>query len=143
MYDWYLEYFAKSQPANTLWPIVLDADDIMTNPALVCQYATTIGMDPAKLKSVWDPYVPQSMSLDEQLVSKLAVTINASSGVIRSKAALDLDLDVKAREWRVEFGEEEGKRLERFVRNAMPDYQFMVSRKLTLETAKIPDVASL
>jgi hypothetical protein len=32
----------------------------------------------------------------------------------------------------VEFGEETGIHLEKLVRDAMPDYEFMLSRKLTL-----------
>lgn len=132
MYDWYLEYFTKAQPTNTVWPIVLDADDVMTNPALVRHYATVIGMDPTKLKFAWDPFRPEAISLREELISKLTVTINASKGVIESKAALGLDLDVKAQEWKEEFGDKEGLRLERLVREAMPDYEFMLSRKLRL-----------
>jgi hypothetical protein len=55
MYDWYIEYFKREKPANTLWPIVLDADDIMTNPELVRHYAKLIRMDPTKLKFTWAP----------------------------------------------------------------------------------------
>ncbi|KAE9364026.1 hypothetical protein N431DRAFT_448566 [Stipitochalara longipes BDJ] len=132
MYDWYLEYFAKAQPTNTMWPIVLDADDVMTNRDLVRHYATLIGMDSAKLQFTWEPFIPEAMSLREELISKLTVTINASTGVIESKAGLGLDLDTKAQEWKEEFGEEEGKKLEKLVREAMPDYEFMLSRKLKL-----------
>jgi hypothetical protein len=133
MYDWYLEYFKKAEPTNTFWPAVLDADDIMTRPELVRRYAALIGMDPTKLKFSWDPATKlEAEGLRESLISKLTITINASAGVIESKAWAGLDLDTKAQEWRVEFGEEEGMKIEKLVRDAMPDYEFMLSRKLTL-----------
>lgn len=133
MYDWYLEYFKKAKPTSTLWPIVLDADDVMTNPQLVRHYATLIGMDPAKMKFSWDPATKtESLAMRESMISKLTTTINGSAGVLKEKAWVGLNLDTKAQEWRVEFGEEEGRRIEKLVGEAMPDYEFMLSRKLTL-----------
>ena len=43
-----------------------------------------------------------------------------------------MNLDTKIRQWKVEFGEEEGIKLDKLVRAAMPDYEYMLSRNLTL-----------
>jgi hypothetical protein len=136
MYDWYLEYFKKEKPENKLWPIVLDADDVMSNPELVRHYATLVGMDPSKLKFSW-PVTSKtdSMGLPEPgalLVSKLYTTIDKSTGIVGGKTWDGVDLATKALAWKEEFGEEEGKKIEKLVREAMPDYEFMLSRKLTL-----------
>jgi hypothetical protein len=133
MYDWYIEYLKRERPTNTLWPIVLDADDIMTNPELVRHYAKLIGMDPTKLKFTWAPgTTPKSVGLRETLVGHMTTTINASAGIVEGKTSAGLDLDTKISQWKVEFGEETGIHLEKLVRDAMPDYEFMLSRKLTL-----------
>src|SRR5450756_1416667 len=103
MYDWYLEYFKKETPTNTVWPVVLDADDIMTSPELVRHYAALIGMDPTRLKFSWAPATQieaASLAMRESLVSILTTTINASAGVMKEKAWAGLDLDIKVREWR-------------------------------------------
>jgi hypothetical protein len=62
----------------------------------------------------------------------MTTTINASAGIVEGKTSAGLDLDTKISQWKVEFGEEVGIQLEELVRDAMPDYEFMLSRKVTL-----------
>lgn len=133
MYDWYIEYFKREKPTNTLWPIVLDADDIMTNPELVRHYAKLIGLDPTKLKFTWAPgTTPKLDGAPETMASLMTTTISASAGIVEGKTSAGMDLDTKMSQWKVEFGEEEGIKLDKLVRAAMPDYEYMLSRKLTL-----------
>ena len=116
MCDWYLEYFKKTQPTNTVWPIVLDADDVLMNQDLVCHYATIITKDPTKLKFEWEQSNIDSLNLRESLMSKMHVTINSSTGITKSKAVLGLDMGAKAKERREKFGKDEGDRIEKLVR---------------------------
>ncbi|KAK4040451.1 hypothetical protein C8A01DRAFT_35591 [Parachaetomium inaequale] len=129
LYDFYRAHFG----ADSAWPVVLDADDIMTQPALVAKYAGLAGLDPAKLVFEWDR-VPEDklkqMTQDQQV---MLGSILASSKVDVSKVAGDIDIAAEAVKWRAEFGEEGGANLERWVREAMPDYLAMHSRRLRLD----------
>lgn len=59
LYDFYVENLSDAQAKVTIdgrevrFPIVLDADDIMTDPELVKFYASILGMDVSKLKFSW------------------------------------------------------------------------------------------
>lgn len=133
IYDWYTDYFKREEPTNNLWPIVLDADDVMTNPELVRHYAKLIGMDPTKLRFTWAPgTTPEGVAARESLISQMTATINASVGIVEGKTWAGMDLDTKLRQWKMEFGEKEGIKLDKLVRDSMPDYEYMLSRKLTL-----------
>ncbi|KAK3290206.1 uncharacterized protein B0H64DRAFT_332807 [Chaetomium fimeti] len=117
---------------DSTWPIVLDADDIMVNPELVTKYAALAGLEPEKLRFSWE-------KASEEQVAKMAPpnrvmlsSINASSKVDMSKVAGAIDIDAEAVKWRVEFGEEGGRNLEKWVRDAMPDYLDLHAKRLRL-----------
>jgi hypothetical protein len=129
LYDFYRAHFG----AGSAWPVVLDADDIMTQPELVGKFAGLAGLDPSKLVFEWDR-VPEEklkqMSQDQQVMMG---SIHASSKIDKSKVAGDVDIATEAVKWRAEFGEEGGANLERWVREAMPYYLEMHSRRLRLD----------
>ncbi|KAJ4130520.1 hypothetical protein NW754_009571 [Fusarium falciforme] len=89
-------------------PLVLDADDMMTSPELMLKYARLTGLDPDKLR------------------------FSASDSVNLNKVASNLDVAEKAAKWRAEFGDEDGSKLESWVRAAMPDYEYMRSKRLKI-----------
>jgi hypothetical protein len=103
----------------------------MTNSELVRHSAKLIGMDPTKLKFTWAPgTTPKLVGAPKTLVSQMTTTISASAGIFEGKIWAGMDLDTKISQWKVEFGEEEGIKLDKLVRDAMPDYEYMLSRKL-------------
>lgn len=61
---------------------------------------------------------------------RMLSTISASSGIITGKTWINLDIDTGAKKWKEEFGEQEGENVERLVRAAMPDYEFMKAKRL-------------
>ncbi|KAI2635955.1 hypothetical protein GGS21DRAFT_542842 [Xylaria nigripes] len=124
LYDFYLDYFGE----GSQWPIVLDADDIMTHHEIVAKYAELVGLDPNKIRFSWEKVNMEAYSLSEKLMLSF---INTSTSVDEAKIAGNIDIDVEAVKWRVEFGEEGGRKVERWVREAMPDYEYMRSRRLT------------
>ncbi|KAI1439188.1 hypothetical protein GGR50DRAFT_684948 [Xylaria sp. CBS 124048] len=129
LHDFYVNHFGK----DSIWPLVLDADDIIETPEIVAKYAGLVGLDASKLKLSWDKITQEKY---EQLIPAEKVmlsTIHASTGIIKEKAAGNIDIDVEAVKWRAEFGEEGAKNLVRWVRQMMPDYEYLRSRRLRLD----------
>ncbi|CAG8975510.1 hypothetical protein HYALB_00012286 [Hymenoscyphus albidus] len=52
-------------------------------------------------------------------------TLLESYGVRKDKTSDGIDIDVEAKKWCEEFGEESGKDIEKRARDAMPDYEFL------------------
>ncbi|KAF5010791.1 hypothetical protein FDECE_3088 [Fusarium decemcellulare] len=129
LYNFYSNHFEK----DSLWPIVLDADDVMTCPELVAKYAQLAGLDDSKIRYSWDKASAEKLNKLSPMEQRMLSSINASSKIDKSKVAGSINIDEEAVKWRSEFGEEGGRKLEQWVRDAMPDYNFMFSRRLRLE----------
>ncbi|KAJ8119407.1 hypothetical protein ONZ43_g3633 [Nemania bipapillata] len=128
LYAFYTDYFGK----DSQWPILLDADDVIASPELVKKYAGLVGLDPEKLRFSWEKASQEQLEKLRAAEKLMLGTINASTGVDKGKIAGDIDISAEAEKWRDEFGEEGGRKLERWVREAMPDYEYLRSRRLTL-----------
>jgi hypothetical protein len=129
LHDFYLEYFGKASP----WPAVLDADDVMMYPELIIKYAGLAGLDPDKLLFSWEQTSQEKLEKLPTAQRIMFSVFNKSTGVDKRKIAGNINIDTEAEKWRSEFGDEGGKKLERWVRNAMPDYEYLRSRRLTLD----------
>lgn len=112
--------------------IVLDADDLMVTPELVTKYTALVGLDPEKLRFSWEK-VPQAV-LDQlhPMVKGAHSSLNASDRVDVSKIAGHVDITAEAEKWKADFGENVATRIEKHVRDAMPDYEYMRSKRLTV-----------
>jgi hypothetical protein len=60
----------------------------------------------------------------------MTVTLRASKGIIKEKAPATVDIDVEAEKWKEEFGPEAAAMVEKAVRDAMPDYEYLKERRL-------------
>ncbi|KAM5343886.1 hypothetical protein ACJ41O_012423 [Fusarium nematophilum] len=129
LYDLYSAHFVD----DPLWPIVLDADDIMTCPALVAKYAQLAGLDDRKVRYSWDKASEEKVNKLSSAEQRMLSSINASTKVDTTKVAGSIDIGEEAVKWRNEFGMEGAQKLEQWVRDAMPDYKFLYSRRLRLE----------
>lgn len=136
LYDHYTELERKaSEPTEpgrefVSWPVILDADDVMENPAVMQKYALAIGVSPTKVQYQWkavDDEQKEKMSARAKIM--LSTLIN-SDGIVAGKSASKIDIRVEAEKWREEFGQEVAERLEAAVRGAMPDYEYMRSRRM-------------
>ncbi|KAI0411751.1 hypothetical protein F5X98DRAFT_356642 [Xylaria grammica] len=128
LYDFYRGYFGK----DSQWPLVLDADDVISYPELVMKYAGLVGLDPATLTFSWEKTSPGEIEKMNHAMKVMLGSINASTGVDKKKLAGNVDIDTEAEKWRAEFGEEGGRKLERWVRDAMPHYEYLRERRLAL-----------
>ncbi|KAK4145157.1 uncharacterized protein C8A04DRAFT_10869 [Dichotomopilus funicola] len=126
------EFFAAYLPKDSMWPIVLDADDIMKTPELVTKYAPLADLDPAKLRFSWEMVPNEKIKTISKAHQVMTSSIRASSKTDTSKAAGAIDIDTENTKWRAEFGEEGCRNLEQWVRDMMPDYLAMHSKRLRL-----------
>ena len=129
LYDFFSEHFAN----DSIWPIVIDADDVMTCPQLVGKYAQLTGLDESKVRYSWDKAGEEELNKLSHVEQRMLSSINASTTIDQSKVAGKVDIDQEVVKWKAEFGEEGAQKLERWVRDAMPDYEFLHSRRLRLE----------
>ncbi|KAJ3534741.1 hypothetical protein NM208_g7415 [Fusarium decemcellulare] len=113
-------------------PLVLDADDMMTSPELMTKYARLAGLDPDKLRFSWEMASQEALSNMSAMARMMLSSLNASDKVNLDKVAGDLDIAEEAVKWRAEFGDEGGNKLESWVRAAMPDYEYMRSKRLEI-----------
>lgn len=134
LYDWYCQYYARehesSSRGGSKWPIVLDADDIMADPKLAIKYSRLLGMDSRKVSFSWEPATADELSHLNPATKRYLDTLLASGGILKDKMSGDVDLDRLAKTWRKEFGHRAGQRITQLVKAAMPDYEFLKSRRL-------------
>jgi hypothetical protein len=133
LYDFYEEHFGKTSNDGREWPLVLDADDLMQHPEMIRGYAALAGLDPEKVVLEWEPATEEQLSTMRSDVKRMLSTISASSGVRKDKVAANVDLETEAKKWKVEFGDELGSVLENAVHDAIPDYEYLRSRRLRPE----------
>jgi len=133
LFDWYalqIKTSASDSDPEVTWPIILDADDIMMEPEVVIRYSETVGLDPTRLKFSWVPASEEELGKMHGTERRMRSTMSASTGIVDGKTSIDLDVNVEAKKWRLEFGEDEGQKIEKWVRAAMPDYEYMRAKRL-------------
>lgn len=132
LYDWYTEHGVTDiQKA----PPVLDANDVIHSPqAVVIPFCERMGLDPSKLKVEWDitPEAPKGGDGAPPQASQAIMlsTLLGSSGVEKGKAPETVDIAAEAEKWKKEFGEEVAGKIERAVWAAMPDYEYLKTKRL-------------
>lgn len=130
LYDWYINLWEYLTLNNTkrAKPIVLDAEDMLSDPQILIRFCDVVGLDSKKLRFNWDPPNSTELQQTDPLTKKMNATLLSSSGVIKGKKADDLNLEYEIENWKAEFGEYGGLRLAKWVQTAMPDYEYLRSK---------------
>jgi hypothetical protein len=118
LYDWYL------RQEDDLRPQVIDADDIINDRAAVRHVCVETGLDPDAVQYEWE-----TREESDPLKAVFLSTINASKSIIPGLSAKGLDFETEKAKWKAEFGDEDGEDLAQFVHDAMPDYDYLLSRR--------------
>lgn len=118
LFDWY-----NSQGPNS-HPQVIDADDIINHKAAVRHICLATGLSPDAVQYKWET----KEETDPQKAVFLS-TINSSKGIIPGLASCGLEIEAEKAKWKAEFGDEDGEDLAKFVLDAMPDYNYLLSRR--------------
>ncbi|KAE8379988.1 hypothetical protein BDV26DRAFT_151928 [Aspergillus bertholletiae] len=132
-------------------PLLLDAHDVIHNPAVITHFCELAGLDSTKLKFEWEKKSeannaptnetpveqrdPAEQGLHFKSSAAAAIMLSSlagSSGVLKDKAPMVLDVTMEASKWKEEFGEETGLFLEKAVLAAMPDYEYLKARRVQL-----------
>ncbi|KAJ2977877.1 hypothetical protein NQ176_g4130 [Zarea fungicola] len=129
LYDWYAAAWAEQGLASE-GPIVLDADDMIQDPAVILRFCSLVGLDQEKVRFHWEPLTEDKQGAVSAVSAKSRATLHSSSGITHGKTFDGLTIEGEAEKWRTEFGEHVGSRIEAWVRAAMPDYTYLVGKKL-------------
>lgn len=119
LYDWY------STNDRAAKPLVIEADDIMNDRNAVRQVCGEAGLDPEALIFEWDTK-EESNDFKKVFLS----TLGASTGIVPGLDSKGLSLENETKKWKAEFGEEDGESLALRVKEAMPDYEYLHSRRI-------------
>jgi hypothetical protein len=111
------------------FPIILDADDIITNPELVIGVASAMGLDPDLVKFQWNKV--EDDKVGDKKKFRYWSSMRASTGILKDKAAgASLDISLEVKKWEAEFGAETARNIETWVQLAMPHYDYLHVRRL-------------
>ncbi|KAL4782805.1 hypothetical protein BJX76DRAFT_358619 [Aspergillus varians] len=131
LYDRYVRERNRTDKGTTsIWPLVLDADDIMTDPGLVSNYGRLLGLDLFRISRSWMPISKVQRAGMDIFTKRYLSTLLASEGIVEDKIAGHVDIEKEAGEWCSEFDERAGRRIKRLVWESMPDYEFLKARRL-------------
>jgi hypothetical protein len=100
-YDWYRERLSgESTDEGVSWPVIMDADGIIADLAVVVRYCEIIGIDPVKLKFEWTPVTDsEKAKIGNPAVEKLLSCLFPSSGIQKYKVAINIDISAEAVNW--------------------------------------------
>ncbi|EPS26011.1 hypothetical protein PDE_00947 [Penicillium oxalicum 114-2] len=119
-------------------PLMLDADDVILNQAAIVQFCEDIGLDSTRLRFSWDPSAdsraqlsgsPEEYAARATFKNIFGKTLLNSSGILRTKSQTHVDIAAEAEKWKTEFGPEMAAFVEKAVREAMPDYEYLRARR--------------
>lgn len=124
IYDWCTE--------NGVRAVIVEAEDYMTSPNLVKKLCEEVGLDPERALFSWPRATEEEKAKMHPRVVQLLHTLLHSTGLIPGKATAPPDLPSEEVKWREEFDEERATLIKELVQAAMPDYEYLKARKLTL-----------
>lgn len=117
--------------SHDVQPLIIDADDMMTDPffpALVCE---KLGLDPDQACSRWERITEEEKAELHPMVYASQKHLLESEGVDASRAATNTDFDVEEEGWDAEFGEDTGMARE-MVDLGMEHYLYLRERRLNM-----------
>lgn len=119
----------------TACPIILDADDIILSPSVVTRYCSLVGLDASLCRFEWPAASAEEQESMSFIERRMKSSLLSSTGlIVQGKTAKTAEtpdlLETEKKAWKAEFGDEEAAKIERWVRDALPDYEFLRERRL-------------
>jgi hypothetical protein len=90
----------------------------------VRQLCLETGLDGGAVQYQWE-----ERQEENPLKASFLSTINGSTGIVKGLDSKGLDVQREKGKWREQFGEEASEELERLVREAMGDYEYLLSKR--------------
>ena len=123
LYDFYVSHGFK--------PIVVDADDYMTNEDFVRHLCVQAGFDANQAYLSWPVPTKEEMDKIHPMYYASQSTLINSSGISPARAAKNMDLDKDEKNWQAEFGDDLPL-VKEMVELSMPHYQYLFERRLRM-----------
>jgi hypothetical protein len=123
LYDW----FSSNSTDESSMPIVVDIDDILDKSPTIEKVCSALGMNTQYIPDKWDTIqAPENVSCRE---FKFMGDYWNSTAIDSSKISRGLDMTAKYTKWQAEFGLDVAEELLNVVEKAMPDYNYLWSKK--------------
>ncbi|MCJ1368503.1 hypothetical protein MMC16_007647 [Acarospora aff. strigata] len=124
LYDWFL----SNSTDESSMPIVIDADDILDKSSTIKKLCSSLGMDTQHIPDKWHVIqAPENAGCRE---SKFMGDYWNSTSIDSSKSSRGLDMAAKYTKWQADFGPDVANELLNIVEKAMPDYNYLKSKKV-------------
>ncbi|KAI4289145.1 MAG: hypothetical protein L6R35_001586 [Caloplaca aegaea] len=137
LYDLYVQWRHKlpsSADKRDVWPIVLDADDVISSPDTMARYCHMLNMDSKKLRFSWNALKQDDLLQMAPFHQVMRSTLIQSTGVVKAKAQSAIDIGEEAEKWETEFGAAAAQLIAKMVDEAMPDYEYLRAKRLRADT---------
>jgi hypothetical protein len=103
----------------------------MLEPKVIMKFCRLVGLDTTKLSFTWMAASEDDLEKMPHTNSKrMQSTLLASTGIMSDKISTNININEEAKKWRQEFNGPEAEELERLVRAAMPDYEYLKERRM-------------
>ena len=132
LYDWYLQ---EHEAGRAVAPIIVDADDFITQPILLKDLALRLGLGANEIAYEWSALSEDEFNSMPERIKKMQKTLRASSGLSQEKGHRDVDVDSERTLWHTEFGEKHGEDLHKFVLAEKPDYEYLWAKRMTMASS--------
>ncbi|KAF3036771.1 hypothetical protein E8E11_006062 [Didymella keratinophila] len=110
-------------------PLIIDASQLQDQD-FVRKYAEEVGLEASLVRTSWDAVAEKEQEEMHAIERRMKDTLLASNGVIVSKlSSKSVDVEVEKEKWATEFGMALAQRLEKLVKQAMVDYQWLYERR--------------
>jgi hypothetical protein len=132
LYDWFLHLGSNGSAVHRQDPVILDADDFLSDPGILSRFCELVGLDAAKIQHQWAPATNEQLTAVPTVRLHTRSTLYASSGIVPGKTFHGMSIEGELEKWKKEFGHLTAMRLHSLVLNAMPDYEYLFERRLQI-----------
>lgn len=130
LFDWYREMAKSGTREKAPEPIVVDAADFMTSPALLRRLCAITGLDPDKIAFDWDAASAEILSSETELRKTFLKTMFSSTRVRAERAGTDINVQNEVQKWRAEFPKDVSEWMENKLPEEMEHYEYLKAHRL-------------
>ena len=124
LYDWFL----SNSTDESSMPIVVEADDMLEKRSTIEKLCSSLGMDTRYIPNRWDVIQAPDKAGSREL--SFMGDYWRSTSIDSSKSSRGLDMAAKYTKWQADFGSEVANELLIIVEKAIPDYNYLKSKKI-------------
>ena len=124
LYDFYV--------SNGIQPLIVEADDVITDEEFVRHICSKAGLDPAQAYTSWPAAAQEDLDKMHPMYYASQSTLINSTGANAAHAAKNVDFDAEEKKWAEEFGDDLPL-VKEMIELATPYYQYLWERRLKME----------